>query len=335
MKRFKKLGAIIFLSAYLIIGASLVIPGESLAAAPEFTPQIGIPGSNFQPGTGNVIGSEVKNVTTGETVMRSDLIGRYVLAFYNWGFSIVGVVAVLMLMAAGLIWLTSGGDSGKIGNAKKMIGGSLLGSLLLVGSWFLLNTINPNLTNLPTIDMAIISKVAMGCCDISGKAEMTTGNVCEKKKGVFDENKVLGSSGQCEPMVCCTITYSNPAYQTHCYKTNKENCIEGTTTEGQCANIDKCKNGVIMGCGGVKTGEAPNDSKDYITNAFCYNDLVYRRQGSLGGRLGEPCGSEPYSKCDKDQAQNGKNCVRGSGGRNCESGLWCCQFNADGTRINQ
>lgn len=151
MKNFKKIGALLFISSYLIIGLSFST-SVSAANTVEFTPQVGIPGTEFQQGVGTAIGK-----TVGETIS-SDLIARYVSAFYKWGLSIVGVLAVLMLMAGGLIWLTSGGDSGKIGQAKKMIGGSLLGSLLLVGAYFFLNTINPDLTKLPAIELTVINK---------------------------------------------------------------------------------------------------------------------------------------------------------------------------------
>ena len=322
MKRFKKLGAIIFLGAYLIIGASLIAPQKSLAAAPEFTPQIGIPGSNFQTDTGNVIGQEVKNATTGETVMRSDLIGRYITAFYNWGFSIVGVIAVLMLMAAGVIWLTSGGDSGKIGNAKKMIEGALLGSALLVGSWFLLNTINPNLVNMPTIDMVIIKQVKLGCCDAAkddGVAKMTTSNNCKDGTN-FDENKSL-VLGKCESEVCCVYDYpaSNISY---CFTSFSNVCSlirNGTAVQSNCSSLTKC---TVTNCNNTKDGYKPDGAFAKEQNLLCYNGKVYP---SMGAQLGEPCGQKDngYGICVK--AGTPCNDTRQIFGRACDNtGLTCC-----------
>lgn len=152
MKKFKKISAILFFSAYLILGFKFATP---VLAADEvkFTPQVGIPNSEFTTDNGVAIGKKEGSVIT------SDLLARYVKAFYNWGLSIVGVLAVLMLMAGGLIWLTSAGDSGKIENAKKMISGSLFGTLLLVGAYFFLNTINPDLAKLPVIELATVDKM--------------------------------------------------------------------------------------------------------------------------------------------------------------------------------
>ena len=151
MKKFKKISALFFLGTYLLIGLIFVTP-VSAADEIKFTPQIGIPGSEFTPDTGVAVGKESGAMIT------SDLLARYIKAFYSWGLSIIGVIAVLMLMAGGLMWLTSAGDSGKVENAKKMISGSLFGSLLLVGAYFFLNTINPDLARLPAIEMDIITK---------------------------------------------------------------------------------------------------------------------------------------------------------------------------------
>ncbi|MEI6835377.1 MAG: pilin [Candidatus Falkowbacteria bacterium] len=341
MKQFKKIGALIFLSAYLIIGFGLFVPSQSQAAtvAPQFTPQVSVPGSNFQQGIGLVVGNEQKNASTGDTVMHSDLLARYINSFYTWGLSIVGVIAVLMLMAAGLIWLSSAGDSGRIGSAKKIIEGVFLGTLLLVGSWFLLNTINPNLVKLPALEMIVINKTVMGCCLEGDKSEMTTGNTCRAKGGIFDESKVANASGGCEPVICCIHSFSttNSSGQSittnNCYSSNKDNCNFTQNTE-KCDNLSQCNgsNGGTINCNDVNDGDHPTNVVDfYNDNQYCYNSLIYYGPG----KDQEPCGLEPYSKCDKDDPQSGKSCVGGSGGRSCSSGLWCCKFNADGTRINK
>ena len=334
MKRFKKCGAIIFLSAYLFTAFTLIIPKQSLAADPvQFKPQVGIPGSEFKAGSGSTVGSEGKNVKTGETVMRSDLLARYIAAFYNWGFSIVGVIAVLMLMAAGIIWLTSGGDSGRIGDAKKMIEGALLGSLLLVGSWFLLNTINPNLTTMPAIETVIINKVVTGCCNANGSEKMTKQSECQ---GTFFANSKL-INGQCDKLICCVdITFSNRT----CLQTYISNCKEsgywGDVSNGfhkfksldqNCSTVAECKDEMVS-CEGVDEGKA---CKGTNYNCWCYNNIAYKEKF---GQDQEPCGNEPQSKCDKNEKQNNKTCNHDLGGRACAENLTCCKFTEDGQRKN-
>jgi len=342
MKRFKKFGAIIFLSAYLFIGLGLALPSRSLAADAQFIPQIGIPGSEFQQETGTTIGTPGTNATTGEAVMRSDLLARYIAAFYNWGFGIVGVIAVLMLMAAGVIWLTSGGDSGKIGNAKKMIEGALMGAGLLVGSWFLLNTINPNLTNLPAIEMTIIKQVKIGCCDAAkddSTTKMTTSSNCKDGAG-FDENKNL-VLGKCELEVCCVFNFSGNQVS-NCFTSFSNNCSyfkTGKAVDSSCSDLSECKKdpsiiancsdgdaecknpSLIVDCSNVRDGEVPSGAFAKKERLICYNGRVYP---SDNAQLSEPCGIKNggYGICVKSEAYcNDRN---NSGGRLCGNNLKCC-----------
>lgn len=347
MKNFKKIRTTLFFGAYLIISINLILPISAQAVDVNFSPQVGIPKTEFEKGTPIKIGDVTENSATGETVMQSDLLARYISAFYGWGLSIVGVISVLMLMAAGVIWLTSAGDSGKITNAKKMVEGSLLGGALLISSWFLLNTINPNLTKLPAIETVIIDKVITGCCETSDKAEMVTGNICETKKGKFYEDKIANTKGQCEDLLCCTVKMENVGRSySYCYTSNKENCPDGTTSNKKCSELSTCTTdpGFILNCNGIKNGLMPvmikingvdyskKTDRDFITEEYyyCYSNLGYGYQG----KIGEPCGEEPYSKCDADEKQNNQRCKGGSGGRGCDDST-CCQFNADGTRINK
>lgn len=152
--------ALVIFSPFLAIPA-LANKGENETPA-KFTPQISIPGSEFTAGqeinAGKIVGA----------TSSSDLLAKYINGFYKYGLSIAGIVAVIALMAAGLIWATSGGDSGKIGQAKKMIAGSLTGIVILACSWIILNTINPQLVSLQTLETKITGGAYedyITCCD--------------------------------------------------------------------------------------------------------------------------------------------------------------------------
>ena len=109
----------IFLVTIIFLSAGTV----AAAAQREFTftPQVGIPGSDFQVDKNIAIG-ETKNGTTSST-----LLANYVRSFYVYALNILGVLAVLILMAGGVSWIVSGGNTKKIEGAKKMISGSLFG----------------------------------------------------------------------------------------------------------------------------------------------------------------------------------------------------------------
>ncbi|BFD24797.1 MAG: hypothetical protein JST_000104 [Candidatus Parcubacteria bacterium] len=83
-------------------------------------------------------------------------ISEYSFGLYSFGLNIASILAVLILMAAGVIWIVSGGDQGKIATAKNMIMGSVTGLILLVGANLILSFINPDLVKLKSLEIAYI-----------------------------------------------------------------------------------------------------------------------------------------------------------------------------------
>jgi len=84
---------------------------------------------------------------------------------YEWGIALGGLAAFVSLVMAGFGYLTSTGDPGKIKDAKDRATSAFLGLVLLLGSWLILNTINPELTQLkplafgppfPTTDFCLL-----------------------------------------------------------------------------------------------------------------------------------------------------------------------------------
>ena len=75
-------------------------------------------------------------------------LGEYIRVVFNYALVLAGVLAVLVIIVAGLQWLTSGGNKTIIGNAKKRIGGAFIGLFLAYGSFFILSSINPAFTSL-------------------------------------------------------------------------------------------------------------------------------------------------------------------------------------------
>jgi hypothetical protein len=61
-------------------------------SATNFIPQVTIPGSSFQAGTSTKIENGTKSI------------GEYVISVYNYLLAIVGLVAAIVLMLAGVIW---------------------------------------------------------------------------------------------------------------------------------------------------------------------------------------------------------------------------------------
>ncbi|MFA5133556.1 MAG: pilin [Patescibacteria group bacterium] len=108
----------------------------------------------------------------------------YIPSVYNYALSIVSILAIIMIMVGGLRYLTAGGDSGKIGSAKETILGAVIGLFLAFGSYLLLQTINPALTELKMPDIKMIRTVSLkdpekkSECDESDKTSQL-GEVCQ------------------------------------------------------------------------------------------------------------------------------------------------------------
>lgn len=71
--------------------------------------------------------------------------------FYNLSIIIAGMLAFVMLVWGGFKYLLAGPNPGRLKDAKEQMGMALLGILLILGSWMLVNTINPELTSLEAI----------------------------------------------------------------------------------------------------------------------------------------------------------------------------------------
>jgi hypothetical protein len=148
MNNYKKIAIIFFLWLFIITIFSITVT----EAQTTFKAQVPIGGFG-------------KEETTLEAETGTKFIAQYIQAVYRYGISVGAILATVVLMAAGVVWLTSGGNQGQIGKAKEMITGSLVGLFLLFGSYMILNTINPNLVNFKTQKIEGIDKMELGCCE--------------------------------------------------------------------------------------------------------------------------------------------------------------------------
>jgi len=74
---------------------------------------------------------------------------------YNYSLIIVGIAVFIMIMWGGFLWMTSAANPGNIATAKGYMKNAIIGAVLLLSSYVILNTINPELVgggfNLPGI----------------------------------------------------------------------------------------------------------------------------------------------------------------------------------------
>jgi hypothetical protein len=93
----------------------------------------------------------------GEYICKINWLGEYITWVYNYALKVAGILAAIVLMAGGLLWLISGGDAGKVGQAKEMIVGAITGLIILLSSYILLITVNPELVKFRPITMGALS----------------------------------------------------------------------------------------------------------------------------------------------------------------------------------
>jgi len=86
-------------------------------------------------------------------------IGEYTKGIYNYLIAIAGILAAIMLMAGGVLWLVSRGEASKITQAKDLILGSIVGIIILASSYLVLLQLNPNLVNLQNLKINSIKNI--------------------------------------------------------------------------------------------------------------------------------------------------------------------------------
>jgi hypothetical protein len=131
-------------------GAAPIAPKKPLFVMP--VPEIKIPTVEL---------TEVNcdlNPQTNNYVCAVPWIGEYINGIYKYGINIAGILAALVLMGGGLLWLISGGDASKITQAKNLIIGSITGLVILMCSYILLTQINPDLIQMKSISLGYIAK---------------------------------------------------------------------------------------------------------------------------------------------------------------------------------
>lgn len=82
----------------------------------------------------------------------SEGISEYINNFYNTAIILGGVAAILVIIIGGLMWTTSGAIDQK-NRGRDLITSAIWGLVLLLGAYIILNTINPELTDLSEPDV--------------------------------------------------------------------------------------------------------------------------------------------------------------------------------------
>lgn len=131
---------------WLISTFLLTLPFMALADATGFVPLVGIPYVNTQDG---------------------GTLGDYVNGLYIAVISVAAILAVLMIIYAGVEYALSDVVTTKA-KAKKRIQGAIVGLIIVVSAFLILNTINPSINKLTLLDLKALQVETGGNDNVNG-----------------------------------------------------------------------------------------------------------------------------------------------------------------------
>lgn len=103
-------------------------------------------------------------------------LSRYLAALYKFLAGIASILAVFMIAYGGFLWLFSDGAGDKVTKAKEVIIAAISGLVLMLGSYMLLNFINPALVGLKFPTLPIIEAIKSPATTVGFDAVTITPN---------------------------------------------------------------------------------------------------------------------------------------------------------------
>lgn len=228
-------------------------------------------------------------------------IGTYIKKVYNYGVALGSTLAIIVIMVGGVIWLTSGGSPERVTNAKTYIGGAIAGLVLLLGSYLLLQTINPQLVELTLPDIPSITAVKVNC---GWYAESNIPkNYTESKNPTNDcplsEGTTEAPSGkQCyclDELGDCDPGYGQVTKEDFNSKANSNDCYSKSVSKGRetkgilyCCLLTAEDRANNIGCcldelgwqspsTGYTVATCPGGLNSFCLKSECYYDNEYKR----------------------------------------------------------
>ncbi|MDD4271444.1 MAG: hypothetical protein PHF50_01425 [Patescibacteria group bacterium] len=278
LKSLPKIIVIFFLTVFILQLACLLFltlaPNISQAADPAtFKPQIQIPGMAEEFGATDKTGGYAIPGSTAS-------IAKYIKVIYKYAIGIVGILAAVVLMVGGVMWIVAGGSSTMIGEAKSWIGASLTGLTIALLSYLILATINPALVDLKTTPIQQVQSTATaddnvaGCCNFKdqggtiqlnfSRCEYKTYGECKNASGFYSFIK----STQCYNVSGCP-QYGSASSLKQC--SNKPDGITCNVNDDP-NTPGKCKNNECVQC--IKSG---GECSGYVfgNDECCSNDCLF------------------------------------------------------------
>ncbi len=219
MSRYLKI--IVFLSGILLFGLSTY---SGATAAPGELPKIANPADWLQVKIPTAKFSNINYCDNDSTKLCIGWIGEYVAGIYKYAIGVVGILATVVMMIGGVMWIISGGNASTIGEAKSWITASITGLLITLSSYMILYQINPELVRMKPLEIKMIEEIegdsnarAISDTDISGQniAPGTVQVVVSEMMGKYtysQEKRLTSDNGttyiDCSSFACTVLSKS-------------------------------------------------------------------------------------------------------------------------------
>lgn len=129
----------------------------SLSTAPDYVPvfvapklAVNIPGVNFS----QLHVSE----SGGKKYVDIPYLAQYIKGIYTYVLGAVALLAIAMIIWGGIKWVSAAGNTEMVSSAKTNITNAVIGLILAFGSYVILSTINPDLINLKSLQIALVER---------------------------------------------------------------------------------------------------------------------------------------------------------------------------------
>ncbi|MEK7097629.1 MAG: pilin [Patescibacteria group bacterium] len=309
MKKIPRIIKIIFtlIFVFQLIGLAVLfaLPEIIHAADINFKPQITIPGFDTEAKNAGMSGSE----TDGYSI-NGNSIGVLIKSIYKYAIGVVGILATIVMMIGGFMWLIAGGNQSKISEAQEWIKASLTGLVLALGSYMILATINPALVTFKKLDIKTIYE--LGCCDNLGGSVYK--NTCTASGAWHSGTDYTynSSTKKCEKTTGACLTYdSNKTEFTGC--SNKTSTTCSGSDNQFCGNYTSCSNSK------QSNGYYKCTSSSSTIKGCCLSNSNYSKYFSCDNITESECkGKTTPSGYVGEKFESGKECFKNISYRECK-----------------
>ena len=134
LAKYKAVISIVFVLALgLVLSPSFAKAGDS---NPAFEKVVGIDAIEGTDG-----GTDAQAISLGTSDLRTTAV-----RIINIALSLLGIIAVVVILIGGFQWMTAGGDDGKVETARKWIFSGIIGLAIILSAWAIARFVLKNLS---------------------------------------------------------------------------------------------------------------------------------------------------------------------------------------------